>query len=255
MLTITNLYGRRLASHITVEMSNLAGLASKYDTQHNEDNKVSNLSDFFDVLDDDMGFEKPSESDAGDLDSRALNHSIDTTIPGDQDSTATPSADINDASTTSNKTTASVAEKQKKKRERRAREAQVRKQREEERKLRKIRDEQAQELKKIRLAEQAKLDEVKNQEERHAMHREDFRSSLAEEYYRECEEWEVQAEVARAKAVELQTAREEDEIAELEAEAARQRAKKHEDRRARIADLRKKYLDDELRMDGDKQGE
>ena len=44
-------------------------------------------------------------------------------------------------------------------------------------------------------------------------------------------------------------------LAELEAEAARQRAKKHEDRRARIADLRKKYLDDELRMDGDKQGE
>ena len=75
---------------------------------------------------------------------------------------------------------------------------------------RKIRDEQAQELKKIRAAEQAKTEENKSLEERHAMHREDLRSSLAEEYFRECEEWEANAELARAKAAELQAAREED---------------------------------------------
>ena len=238
-----------------VEVRNITDLASKYDTQHNEENKVTNLSDFFDVLDDDMGFEKQTDSvtNDGNLDSRVDSGTLNPSASLDMSSTDRAS-DLNQASTTSNKSGVSVAEKQKKKRERRAREAQVRKQRDEERKLRKIRDEQAQELKKIRLQEQAKLDDVKMEEERHAMHREDFRSSLAQDYFRECEEWEVQAEFSRAKAVELQNAREEDEMAELEAEAARQRAKKHEDRRARIADLRKKYLDDELKMDGDKDG-
>tara|TARA_B110000305_G_scaffold218918_1_gene259463 strand:+ start:446 stop:1057 length:612 start_codon:yes stop_codon:yes gene_type:complete len=130
----------------------------------------------------------------------------------------------------------------------------VRKQREEERKMRKIADERKKELKKIRAAEELKACNNKVLEERHLMHKEDMRSSMSEEYFNECAEWEIQAEFARAKASELQAAREEDELKELEADAARKRAQKHEARRARIIELRKKYLEDELTMDGDKSG-
>ena len=248
-----------------VSMSNLDNLNSSQGADQlagEEEGKAQNLSDFFDIL----NVTDADPADATDLADNDLNFESSTLQSAPiGESTASSTGDSiielkssletpGGAPASETSTTTSAAERQKKKRERRAREAQVRKQRDEERKLRKIRDEQAQELKKIRAAEQAKTEENKSLEERHAMHREDLRSSLAEEYFRECEEWEANAELARAKAAELQAAREEDEMAELEAEAARKRAKKHEARRARIADLRRKYLDEELRMDGDKDG-
>ncbi|GMH66094.1 hypothetical protein TL16_g04355 [Triparma laevis f. inornata] len=236
-----------------VSMDNLDKLANKVV----EEEKTQNLSDFFDVLDDDMGFENTSLFTSS-VDRSKNPYAEDSVISNaskatdDEGNVIEEKSEETDAQTVG--TSSTVAEKQRKKRERRAREAQVRKQREEERKMRKIADERAQELKKIRASEQAKIDDAKNLEERHMMHREDLRSSLQEEFFRECEVWEVNAEDARAKAAELQAAREEDEMAELEAEAARKRAQKHEDRRARINDLRKKYLEDELTMDGDKMG-
>ncbi|GMH74329.1 hypothetical protein TrST_g7101 [Triparma strigata] len=234
-----------------VSMENIDKLANKVV----DEEKTQNLSDFFDVLEDDMGFENTSlfQSSLGQSKNPYAQESyISNESESKDDEGSTVAEEKSEEQSTA--TGSTVAEKQRKKRERRAREAQVRKQREEERKMRKLADERAQELKKIRAIEQAKIDESKNLEERHTMHREDLRSSLQEEFFRECEVWEVNAEDARAKAAELQAAREEDEMAELEAEAARKRAQKHEDRRARINELRKKYLEDELTMDGDKMG-
>ena len=234
-----------------VELGNLDRLADNV-----KEEQVQNLNDFFDILEpeepgmENMTFEQRSSmrssrrggsrADSSNMDSSQV---ADDTADGEEEEGGA----VDDEK-------GKLEEKQAKKRARRARENQVRKQREEERKMRKIADDRAKELKAIRQGQEQLALENKILEERHAMHREDMRSSLSEEYYKECEEWEVQAEFARAKAKELQSAREEDELAELEVEQAKKRAQKHEQRRARIQELRVKYLDDEMTMDGDKAG-
>jgi hypothetical protein len=199
-----------------VELGNLDNLGDA----EVEEEKVTNLNDFFDILEpDEAGMENMTfEQRASVRSLRGQGSQVDTEASEVTEETG----DTLPAEGSETESAAEVREKkQAAKRERRAREAQVRKQREEERKMRKIADERAKELKAIRQQQQNLANESKVLEERHAMHREDLRSSLAEEHFKECEEWEIQAEFARAKAHELQAAREEDEMAELENEAAR----------------------------------